>query len=62
MWDLTEARVLIDARDYRVTEFAVSGSFLKQAYSLSYKLISHSVVGVGRAGRRSPSRRSRAKS
>ena len=45
VWDLTEARVLIDARDYRVTEFAVSGSFLKQAYSLSYTLISHSVVG-----------------
>jgi hypothetical protein len=45
VWDLTEARVLIDARDYRVTELAVSGSFLKQAYSLSYRLISHSVVG-----------------
>jgi hypothetical protein len=45
VWDLNEARVLIDARDYRVTEFAVSGSFLKQAYSLSYKLIAHSVVG-----------------
>ena len=45
VWDLTEARVLIDARDYRVTEFAVSGSFLKQAYSLSYKLITHNVVG-----------------
>jgi hypothetical protein len=45
VWDLTEARVVIDARDYRITEFAVSGSFLKQAYSLSYKLISHSVVG-----------------
>ena len=50
VWDLTEARVLIDARDYRVTEFAVSGSFLKQAYSLSYKLISHSVVGSVPAG------------
>jgi len=45
VWDLSEARVLIDARDYRVTEFAVRGSFLKQAYSLTYKLISHSVVG-----------------
>jgi hypothetical protein len=45
VWDLTEARVLIDARDYRVTELAVSGSFLKQAYSLSYRLIKHSVVG-----------------
>jgi hypothetical protein len=40
VWDLTEARVLIDARDYRVTEFAVRGSFLKQDYSMSYKLIS----------------------
>jgi hypothetical protein len=40
VWDLTEARVLIDARDYRVTEFAVRGSFLKQPYSMSYRLIS----------------------
>jgi len=45
VWDLTEARVVIDAVDYRVTELAVSGSFLKQAYSLSYRLISHDVVG-----------------
>jgi hypothetical protein len=44
VWDLTEARVLIDARDYRVTEFAVRGSFLKQAYSMSYKQISHVVA------------------
>ncbi|HET7698082.1 MAG TPA: hypothetical protein VFK57_20375 [Vicinamibacterales bacterium] len=44
VWDLTEARVLIDARDYRITELSVSGSFLKQPYSLSYRLISHSVV------------------
>jgi hypothetical protein len=41
VWDLTEARVLIDARDYRITEFAVRGSFLKQDYSMSYKLTSH---------------------
>jgi hypothetical protein len=45
VWDLTEARVVIDANDYRITELAVRGSFLKQAYSLTYKLISHSVVG-----------------
>jgi hypothetical protein len=45
VWDLTEARVVIDARDYRITELAVRGSFLKQAYSLTYKLIAHSVVG-----------------
>jgi hypothetical protein len=45
VWDLTEARVVIDAVDFRVTELFVSGSFLKQAYSLSYRLISHDVVG-----------------
>jgi hypothetical protein len=45
VWDLTEARVVIDARDYRITELAVRGSFLKQPYSLTYKLIVHSVVG-----------------
>ena len=27
IWDLTEARVLIDARDYHVTEFFVRGIF-----------------------------------
>jgi hypothetical protein len=36
--------VLIDAGDYRVTEFAVRGSFLKQAYSMSYKQIAHTVT------------------
>ncbi len=44
VWDLTEARVLVDARDYRVVEFAVRGSFLKQAYSMSYKQITHTVT------------------
>jgi hypothetical protein len=41
VWDLTEARVLIDARDYSIAELAVQGSFLKQPYTLSYKLIRH---------------------
>lgn len=41
VWDLTEARVLIDARDFSVAELAVQGSFLKQPYSLSYKLLRH---------------------
>jgi len=44
VWDLTEARALIDASDYRVTEFAVSGTFLKQAYSMSYKLQTRTVT------------------
>jgi hypothetical protein len=45
VWDLTEARVLIDSRDYSVVEFAVQGSFLKSPYSLSYKLLRH-VIGA----------------
>jgi hypothetical protein len=44
VWDLTEARVLIDAKDYRVSELAVKGTFLKQAYSVSYRLISRDVL------------------
>lgn len=43
VWDLSEARVAIDARDYSVVEFAVRGAFLKQAYSMSYKLLKHQV-------------------
>ena len=43
VWDLTEARVAIDADDYRVRELAVKGTFLKQAYSVSYRLVSRVV-------------------
>jgi hypothetical protein len=45
VWDLTEARVLVDARDYSVVEFAVQGRFLKQPYTMSFRQISH-VVGA----------------
>ena len=38
MWDLTEARVLIDGRDFRIHEFFVRGRFLKRDYSMSFKL------------------------
>jgi hypothetical protein len=44
VWDLTEARVLIDGRDFRVQEFFVRGSFLKQDYSMSFKLLSRVVA------------------
>jgi hypothetical protein len=44
VWDLTEARVLIYADDYRVSEFSVKGTFLKQQYSVSYRLLSRSIV------------------
>lgn len=43
MWDLTEARVVVDATDYHVVEFAVKGTFLKQPYSVSYRLISRTL-------------------
>lgn len=46
VWDLTQARVLIDASDYRIQEFSASGTFLKQPYSISYKLISRLVAGT----------------
>ena len=44
IWDLSEARVLIDANDYRVTELSVKGTFLKQPYSVQYRLIDRQVV------------------
>jgi len=40
VWDLTEARVLIDGKDFHIKEFFVRGSFLKRDYSMSFKLIS----------------------
>ena len=43
MWDLTDAEVVIDATDYHIVEFAVKGTFLKQPYSVSYRLIARSV-------------------
>jgi len=49
VWDLSEARVLIDARDYRIVEFAVRGTFLKQAYSMSYKLLNHTIAASVKA-------------
>jgi hypothetical protein len=45
VWDLAEAAVVIDAQDYHIVEFAVKGTFLKQPYSVSYRLIARSVGG-----------------
>jgi hypothetical protein len=44
VWDLAEAQVVIDASDYHIVEFAVKGTFLKQPYSVSYRLISRAVA------------------
>jgi hypothetical protein len=44
VWDLSEARVLVNADDYRVIELAVKGMFLKQPYSVNYRLISRVVA------------------
>ena len=43
VWDLAEARVLVDASDYHVVEFSVKGTFLKQPYSVAYRLISRTI-------------------
>jgi len=39
VWDLTHARVLIDADNFKIHEFSASGTFMKQPYSVSYKLL-----------------------
>jgi hypothetical protein len=39
VWDLSEAHALIDASDYRILELAVKGTFLKQPYSISFRLL-----------------------
>jgi hypothetical protein len=44
MWDLSEARVIVDATDYHIVEFEVKGAFLKRPYSVSYKLISRGIA------------------
>ena len=44
VWDLSEARVLIDANDYRITELSVKGTFLKQPYSVQYRLIQRTIA------------------
>ena len=43
VWDLSEARIVVDANDYRINELSVKGSFLKQPYSVHYRLISRIV-------------------
>ena len=50
VWDLTEARVLVGASDYHIVEFSVKGSFLKQPYSVSYRLISRDIVAQADVG------------
>ena len=44
VWDLAEAQVIIDAQDYHIVAFAVKGTFLKQPYSLSYRLIERAIT------------------
>ena len=44
VWDLTEAEVVVDADDYRIIQLAVKGAFLKQPYSVSFRLLTRSVT------------------
>lgn len=46
VWDLTQARVVIDAEDFRIQEFFASGTFLRQPYSVSYKLLDRVVAAT----------------
>jgi len=46
MWDLSEAHIIVDATDFHVVELSVKGAFLKQPYSLSYKLLTRDVLGA----------------
>jgi hypothetical protein len=50
LWDLTQAHVVIDAGDYRIREFSATGTFLKQPYRISYRLIARDVVPAAAAG------------
>jgi len=43
VWDLNEAHAVIDAGDYHIVEFAVKGAFLREPYSMSYRLIRREV-------------------
>jgi hypothetical protein len=47
LWDLEEARVLIDAGDFRIKEFSARGTLLKKAYSVSYRLIRREARAAG---------------
>ena len=46
MWDLSRAEVLIDAKDFRIREFSARGTFLERPYSMSYRLLTRSIVGT----------------
>lgn len=46
VWDLTHARVLVDAANYGIREFSASGTFLKQPYTVSYKLLNRLVAAT----------------
>jgi hypothetical protein len=49
VWDLTEAQLVVDATDYHVIEFFVRGTFLKQSYSVSYRLKTHAVAATAQS-------------
>jgi hypothetical protein len=51
VWDLQEARVRIDAADYRIRELAVRGTLFKKPYRVSYRLTRHNVRASADVGR-----------
>jgi hypothetical protein len=46
VWDMTEAQIVVDADDYRIIQLAVKGAFLRQPYSISFRLLTRSVTSA----------------
>jgi hypothetical protein len=47
VWDLQQARVRIDAGDYRIRELEVRGTLFKKPYHVSYRLTRHDLRAAG---------------
>lgn len=43
--DLHRGRVVVDAADFRIHEFEAAGALLKQPFTVSFKLLTHDVLG-----------------
>jgi hypothetical protein len=52
VWDLHQARAVIEAADYRIAEFAARGTLLGQPYSVSYTLVNREVKAPAAVGPR----------
>lgn len=49
LFDLSRARVVVDAGDFHIVEFSAGGVVLGEELSVGYRLIQHTVTGSGEA-------------